>query len=232
MIKKDISDGITSEKSFKDLRALSRKIKISCSHKVYIFLATLIFIYNAFVLESNLVHLKTDLRTWTSFSFNFSVTILGFLIAGFTIFATLSKPEMFVRMAVHIHKDTKLTTLKYNFLAFIKIFVTYIKFGLFYLLIIIFGQANRFISNLAKEFPLLHSLTPFCIKIIYIFVGVSSIHLFLCLKTFVFNIYSIVMTSVRWDFEKLTKQVAQYDDLDMEKINAIFEEKDKDKDKV
>lgn len=72
--------------------------------------------------------------------FSFSINTLGFLIAGFTIFATISKPRMMLAMMGHTNKETGLPTLKYNFFAFMQVFIAYIVFALVYLLVVLIGQ--------------------------------------------------------------------------------------------
>lgn len=85
---------------------------------------------NAFCLEKDVSVILSDTRTWASMGFSFSINTLGFLIAGFTIFATISKPRMMLAMMWHTNKETGLPTLKYNFFAFMQVFIAYIVFAL------------------------------------------------------------------------------------------------------
>jgi len=191
---------LTSEKSLWDIYLLSRKIGGSKIQNFIVLLVAVLLSVNAFHFESSVGVLLTDVRQWAEIGFSFSVTTLGFLIAGFTIFATLSKPDMMLAMMDHINKETQLPTLKYNFFTFMKVFIFYIVFSVIYLMIILFAQSGGLFSNLFEYVLSCDQLKIASIKIIYIVVGTSFIYLVLLLKGFVFNIYAIVMNFLRWEY--------------------------------
>ena len=144
---------LTSEKSLWDVYKLSRRI-LPGKFQVFTVLVTMIALgINAFVLVENEATLLKDVRKWSEFGFDFSITTLGFLIAGFTIFATLSKPKMMLAMMDHTNKETGLPTLKYNFFTFMKVFISYIAFSLIYLLVVLLGQPDGLLSNLVTFLP-------------------------------------------------------------------------------
>jgi len=191
---------LTSEKSLWDIYKLSRRIT---TNKVQIFIVVFVVValsLNAFVLqEDNLIILKNT-REWAELGFSFSITTLGFLITGFTIFATLSKPKMMLAMMDHMNKETGLPTLKYNFFTFMRVFIAYILFSLVYLSIILFGQKGGFISNLLELIPNQQCLKVTLIKTAYVIIGSSFVYLLLMLKSFVFNIYATIMNFLRWEY--------------------------------
>ncbi|MBQ4830599.1 hypothetical protein J8L84_15080 [Alteromonas sp. MMG017] len=197
----DESD-LTSEKSLWDVYKLSRRIHPKKSQVIILLIVMATLAANAFILENKSESILTDVRKWAELGFNFGITTLGFLIAGFTIFATLSKPKMLLAMMEHTNKETGLPTLKYNFFAFMKVFIAYITFTLFYLVILLFGQANGLISNIGGLLPYSECLGIALIKITYVLIGGSFVHLLLLLKTFIFNIYAIVMNFLRWEYHQ------------------------------
>ncbi|PSU95292.1 hypothetical protein C0W35_06780 [Photobacterium kishitanii] len=154
---------------------------------------------NAFALEMNTAILLSDVRGWASFGFNFAITTLGFLIAGFTIFATLTKPDMMLAMMDHTKKEYNLPTLKYNFFVFIKVFISYLFFAVVYVLAMLLGQKGGFLSNVIELIPNSLCVKIVLIKVSYVVIGSSFIHLLLQLKSFIFNIYMIVMNMLRWE---------------------------------
>lgn len=155
---------------------------------------------NAFLLEPNVGVLLNDTRKWAALGLSFSITTLGFLIAGFTIFATLSRPNMMLAMMDHINEKTGLPTLKYNFFSFMKVFIAYIFFSLFYLFVVLFGQDGGFLSNVVRFIPDSDCVRVGMIQMGYIISGVSFVYLILLLKSFVFNIYATVMNFLRWEY--------------------------------
>lgn len=191
---------LTSEKSLWDVYKLSRRITPGRTQVVLTLLVMIALGVNAFFFIGDESKLLADVRKWSELGLDFSITTLGFLIAGFTIFATLSKPDMMLAMMDHVNKETGLPTLKYNFFTFMRVFITYIFFSLFYLLVMVLGQSNGFISNLISLLPDSQCVRGCLIRISYVFVGGSIVYLLLLLKSFIFNIYAIVMNMLRWEY--------------------------------
>jgi hypothetical protein len=189
---------LTKEKSLWDIYVLSLRIKSSRFNKITIIFSTVFLFYYTFMLHNNNI-LLSEIRSLSLFALNLSITVLGFLIAGFTIFATLSKPDMLLKMMEHIHKETGLPFLKYNFIAFVRVFIYYIAIIFFYIFIILLGNKNGLISITLNYLPMAPLIKDIIIKFSYIAVGSSLIYLVLLLKTFIFNIYSIVMNQLRWE---------------------------------
>ncbi|MEZ9038676.1 MULTISPECIES: hypothetical protein [Vibrio] len=190
---------LTQEKSLWDIYKKAFLIFPSRLQVITIFIVALGLGFNAFYFEEDISVLLSDIRNWSSFGFNYSITTLGFLIAGFTIFATLTKPDMMLAMMDHPNKKYKLPTLKYNFFVFMKVFVSYIFFSMVYVTIILLGQKNGFIGNFIDLIPHSIEIKKTIIKIGYIIIGCSFIHLLMQLKSFIFNIYMIVMNMLRWE---------------------------------
>ncbi len=132
----------------------------------------------------------------------FGGQVLGFLIAGFTIFATLTKPALFKRMAVVIHEETGLSYLKYNFFAFVEVFIQYLCFTASSLLLMVSGPikgpASEILERVFDNSDLAKALAA---RLVFCLMFTWSIYLLLLLKSFIFNIYHVVMTAIRWEFE-------------------------------
>lgn len=193
---------LTSEKSLWDVYKLSRRILPNKFQYITIIFVMMLLTINAFIFVDGSQSILRDVRKWSELGFNFSITTLGFLIAGFTIFATLSKPKMMLAMMDHVNQETGLPTLKYNFFTFMKVFIAYIAFSVVYLLVLLLGQPDGFLSNLIPLLPNSHCVKTIAIKVAYIIIGGSFIYLVLLLKSFVFNIYAIVMNFLRWEYHQ------------------------------
>ena len=202
MIYKFNDSELTSEKSLWDVYILSRRILPSKIHLLIVLIVSFLLALNAFAFEKNIGIILSDVRLWAKMGFSFSITTLGFLIAGFTIFATLAKPKMMLAMMDHTHKETGLPTLKYNFFAFMNVFIAYISLSVVYLCVVIFGQKGGMLSNVIEVIPYSECLKISLIKISYVFIGSSFIYLLLLLKSYIFNIYTIVMNFLRWEYHQ------------------------------
>lgn len=190
---------LTSEKSLWDIYKLSRRIRPNWVQIILQVATVLLLFINAFLLNPDLKNLLSDVRGWAANGFNFTISTLGFLIAGFTIFMTVAKPGMMLAMMDHIDKETGLPTLKKNFFAFMRVFIAYLICAGIYLSVVLFGQAGGVIPALVKLMPASSCLRDALIKIAYVLVGSSFVYLLLMLKAFIFNIYAIVMNFLRWE---------------------------------
>lgn len=133
--------------------------------------------------------------------FNTSLVVLGFLVAGFTIFATISNPNMLIRMGGTRHPDSGLSWLKHTFFLLIRVFIYYISFLVFCFIIIFFGSQGGLLSTLLRFTPN-SDYVKFCIVNIAFVILVSwQYFLLVQLKSFIFNIYHSVVASLRWKAE-------------------------------
>ncbi|HQR42659.1 MAG TPA: hypothetical protein PLX97_08240 [Gemmatales bacterium] len=190
---------LTSEKSLWDIYKLSRRIRPNWVQVSINLLTSILLAMNAFWLQPDTKALLGDVRSWATNGFNFTITTLGFLIAGFTIFMTVAKPGMMLAMMDHIDKETGLPTLKRNFFSFMRVFIAYLACAGLYLTIVLFGQAGGVIVSLVKLMPAAACVQNVAIKVAYIVVGTSFVYLLLMLKAFIFNVYTIVMNFLRWE---------------------------------
>ena len=88
---------LLEEKNFFSIYLKARKIPESKFNTISTCVVFVLSVFFKLVSDETLVNLREDLLhlSWSGFLLSFS--ILGFLIAGFTIFATVSKPELFWR---------------------------------------------------------------------------------------------------------------------------------------
>jgi hypothetical protein len=144
-------------------------------------------------------------RSLAELGLGFGSTILGFLIAGFTIFATLSKPEMFLRMHETEHPRAKISYFKVNFFAFVEVFVIYIVFLIACLLLKLFGEKGGLLSSLVQQ----SRLNPWqgyiisdtwAVNIAFVLLAGLAFYSLLALKSFVYNTYHTVVTAIVWSF--------------------------------
>ncbi len=139
-----------------------------------------------------------------------SLGILGFLIAGFTILTTVSSPGLTLLMADKVHEKSGLSYLKYNYIGLVVVFIWFLLFAFSCLIVIAFGGTGSAISALLESLGSCSEPTKhFIAKTSFVYIYTFQFYLLLQLKTFVFNIYHISMTSAMWiqDQEKKKKAV-------------------------
>lgn len=136
-------------------------------------------------------------------AFLLAISQLGFLLAGFSFFAIVAEKEMFCRMAEKTHQDSGLSYLKYNFLVFMRVFVEYLAFALFCLWLMVALTEGFGVRGMASDFLDQWPLVKHCVvaAIFGVFVG-SVVYLLMQLASFIFNVYHVVMTTVRWALQR------------------------------
>lgn len=195
---------LTKEKSLWDIFLASKAIKVSkFNRNVLIIVALLSGIY-AFLLETELPIILSKSRQLSEIGLTYSITILGFLIAGFTIFATLTKPTLLLKMMDTPHEETKLTYLKYNYFVFMRVFIFYLIISSVFLFTMLFCDTNGIVSKVLKLSPYGMIIKEGLIRISYVIFACCMTYLILLLKGFIYNIYSITMNNLRWEHYEQT----------------------------
>ncbi len=156
------------------------------------------FIYS--ILEKDTLRIHAVLMQIAELGVSASVSILGFLIAGFTIFSTLAKPELVVLMARTKH-SCGLSYLKYNHFTFVRAFIYYLAFLGFALVVQIFGTIGGPFSAFTRLLPDPEDLLYWGNRAMLTLGAAFFTFVILQLKSFVFNVYHVVMTGVRFELE-------------------------------
>lgn len=194
----DPSD-LTKERSLLDIYIQSRRIPCSKFNFFSTLIITSLLILRTWISDANMAVTIEAIRKFSEIGLYASLTTIAFLVSGFTIFATVSQPKMLIAMAKVQHPDSGLSYLKHNFFIFIRVFIYYIVFASFCLIILIFGHNNGLASALI-------TLSPNKIEIKFLIVNASYVLIFswyyfliMQLKSFIYNIYHAVMSSIRWN---------------------------------
>ena len=126
--------------------------------------------------------------------FTLTAAILGFLIAGFSIFASITRPEIFAGLAKLDHKDTGLSRLQFIFFNFLLVFIHYLAFlAMSIVLQLVLPLAPALVAALSPHVP---SVTVFvwwsAVGFVAVLLGWLTF-LIMLLKSFIWNIYQAVL---------------------------------------
>jgi len=153
--------------------------------------------------------LADQLQTLSAVVFTNALTVLGFLLAGFAFFATLADRAMLGRMAELQHTGSGLSFLKYNLLTFLRVFCEFLVMALVSLLLLLWSTKGIGLRELAARAADTIGTPPgpfgsprqfFVSAFFSLFVG-ALVYLILQLGSFIFNIFHVAMTIVRWTLE-------------------------------
>lgn len=192
---------LTEEKSLFHIYKATREIEVNKFDFFFTLVISIFLFLNSFFLSPS-PELLQAIRLWAPIAFGFTITTLGFLITGFTIFATINKPDLFLALMNIKHPKYNLTFLKYVYGVFMRVFIYFITWSIFYLIIILFGAENGLIEKVANLFGINLELKVFAVRVCYIMIGCSAIYLVLSIKTFIFNIYIMLMQALRWEMKR------------------------------
>ncbi len=206
------AEDLTKEKSLLALWLVSFKFKARYFNVIVALMVGLLLArYCQLVFDQPSVAMAA-FRKLQSTGLTFATSILGFLIAGFTVFVTVIRVDIFLTMAKHEKKYGQLgtgqSTLKYNLSGFMVVFVHYIAYIFLCMLCEIFlnqgGLASVIIAN-SMTYPELQQSLPWTRSmvgsVLLILLGTWTIYIVLLLKSFVFNVYQVTVTAVRWEWE-------------------------------
>ena len=105
-------------------------------------------------------------------------------------------------MAAIEEPRSKLSYLKYNFFAFMKVFIDYLCFCGLCVAIKLAAFPNGPVTSLLLLMPGDELTRLWLARIGFVLVAAAFVYVLLLLKSFVFNIHHVVMTALRWSMEK------------------------------
>lgn len=201
------SEELLQEQSLLDVYRAARALPVSrFNQRVTGFVCIVLVLYVWFSPES--AHaLAEKTRTLADYSFSFATSILSFLIAGFTIYLSVTKLDLLLLLASVRNEKTELPEIKQIAFYFVRTLVHYVLFCLLCVVIKLFASSGGLLSLLIFNLPNNPFPTTGAIAGIgFVLVGTLLIHMLMLLQSFVFNIYKTAMLSVVWERELRNKQ--------------------------
>lgn len=199
----DWKDRITSEKSLFDVYRKARGVA-SARSNVDVALVVLVVVLASLVTGACLKFpdipynsLAIGTEGAIDVGFTFTTAILGFLIAGFAIFASITKPDVFILLAKLDHKRGGISRLQFIFFNFIFSFIHYLLFlGICISIKVMFYDGSPFVE-LSNYFLEINSKALILgIALIFSVLIGWLIFLLMLLKSFIWNMYQAVLVTI------------------------------------
>jgi len=192
---------LTSAKRLWDIYRASRRIPFSTFNLTTTITVALLLIITAIYSSMSTSFLVSFMREMATFGLSTSLSVLALLVAGFTIFATLTSPQLSLARSRSTNKKSGLTHLKHNYFVFIRVFIYYITFSVFCLSMVMFGHEGGLASILLILLPDYEQWRSGIVRVLYVVFFSGFYFIIMQLKSFVFNMYHSVMTTLRWEAE-------------------------------
>ena len=136
-------------------------------------------------------------RSLVETGFSFTLSILSFLIAGFTIYLAVTNVGMLLRLAARREPNTRLPWIKYIAFHFLRVMAVYIAFLLYCVAVMLFASPDGLISNLMSMLPGSGEQERWWVAAIaLVFTGGVLVNMVMLLQSFVANIYTITMMNI------------------------------------
>lgn len=197
----DWKEKLFEEKSFWELFLKARAVSGSKSNKIIIVTVFVFFsiltALNLFILERPFISsedMYTSLNGWINYGISYSSGILGFLLTGFAVFASLTKPEVFEALANTTNKKYKISNFKFVFYNFLVVFAYYLSFLAYNVVfILLFGKYGFFRNTLSHSDACFYDMF---LSFLIILTGTWFIASILHLKSFIWNLYQSVLLAI------------------------------------
>lgn len=202
-------EDLTKEKSLFAVWKLSFKFGQSRFNLITAFIVSAV-IFRFVMLVPNQTELITgQLRRLVLAGIAFAPSTLGFLIAGFTVFVTVIRIDVFLEMARREKSKTGESYLKYNLSAFMVVFVHYVTYLFCCITLDLFiqtgGLASIALAN-ARTYPEISNqidiVKHFVSGGLLVLMGGWTVYLVMLLKSLIFNVYHVTLTAVRSEWNK------------------------------
>lgn len=196
------SNALLAEKDLWSIYLAARKIPSSRFNIVTTWVFLLVLVIQVYFFPQGIEAQVEIIRRYAEFGFNAALTTMGFLVAGFTIFATLSDPDLFIKMGQKLHPETKISWLKHNFFLFVRVFIYFMIFIVLCLVIMVFGSKSGLVSSLISLSDSAARLRVVIAAVAYVTLMTGFYFILMQLKSFIFNMHHAVMTSLKWKWDR------------------------------
>jgi hypothetical protein len=207
------TDKIFQEKTFSSVYFKARKV---CSSRVNFGVALLTFVLSLVYLTANLRYgmvwmpfpsIITTIRAIGEVGLTVTTQLLGFLIAGFAIFASITKPEIFIMLANLPHTNGDITRLQFIFFNFLFVFIHFILFLAASVFVKTALPSNGPFSGLLQWFAAAHptALSVFAGLLLCV-LSAWLVFILMLLKSFIWNMYQSILLAIAAEAELREKK--------------------------
>lgn len=189
---------LLQEKNLREIYTKSKTIPISNFNTYFPVVVGAIFL---FILHIGNVSIETSyskINELSSFLFSPIFATLGFLVAGYTIFCTISPLDLQKKMIKYTDEKTKLIFFKKVHFTFIRVFIYFIVFSFLLFLIFFFKDLNLDLGKSIFKIDTLREIYKYTNYLILTLLITGATFLFCELSSFIFNIYNSVATTLHW----------------------------------
>lgn len=198
--KQKVVEEITRLNCFSKLYSEVRRLKTSKHINVMFIIALVTFSAFNTIGSSDVSLISGNVVTYSTSLIGWSVSILGFILAGYSIYSTLTDKELNLALASVEQPVYGMSYLAYTHAVFIKVIIEITAVCLIAYIIQVFVDSSLFYFFLkegsgCQYFTCSTAILLSTLQALFVYVLMS------CL-VFIYNVYHSIMTSIRWYAEQ------------------------------
>jgi hypothetical protein len=149
----------------------------------------------------------TTIRAIGEVGLTITTQLLGFLIAGFAIFASITKPEILIMLANLPHTKGDITRLQFIFFNFLFVFIHFILFLAASVFVKTVLPSNGPLSGLLQWFAGAHSIVLSVLAgLLMCVLSAWLVFILMLLKSFIWNMYQSILLAIAAEAELRQKK--------------------------
>ncbi|WP_202744685.1 hypothetical protein [Acinetobacter pittii] len=189
---------LLKEKNLRMIYKESRAIPLSNFNLFFPFIIGIIIFIFLIYGDISIEESYDKIESLVSFLFSSLFSTLGFLIAGYTIFCTITPLDLQKKMIEYTDQKTNLPFFKRVHFTFIRVFIYFLLFSFALFIIFLFKGININSINMIVESKTLDLTFKYTNYLIITFLTIGTTFLFCELSSFIFNIYNSIATTIHW----------------------------------
>ncbi|MEO4092099.1 hypothetical protein ABH307_09760 [Acinetobacter pittii] len=189
---------LLKEKNLRMIYKESRAIPLSNFNLFFPFIIGIIIFIFLIYGDISIEESYDKIESLVSFLFSSLFSTLGFLIAGYTIFCTITPLDLQKKMIEYTDQKTNLPFFKRVHFTFIRVFIYFLLFSFALFIIFLFKGININSINMIIESKTLDLTFKYTNYLIITFLTIGTTFLFCELSSFIFNIYNSIATTIHW----------------------------------
>ncbi len=142
------SDELLEEKNLRAVFWAARRIPASRFNQGCTLTVVLLLVAYIFLTPEDGPVIAKKVRELADYGFSFATSILSFLIAGFTIYVSITKSELLIFLSEQRHEESGLPWIKHSTFIFLRVMAIYVVFCLLCVSIKLFGGPSGALSLL------------------------------------------------------------------------------------
>ncbi|WP_148334301.1 hypothetical protein [Acinetobacter lwoffii] len=191
-------NGLLEEKNIREIYKKSKAIPLSNFNRFFPISLGLFFFFILTINDASIETSYTKINELVSFLFSSLFATLGFLVAGYTIFCTITPLDLQKKMIEYTDNKSGLIFFKKVHFTFIRVFIYFIIFSFLLFIIYFFKDLNLSLGNDTFKIDTLRDIYKYTNYLVLTFLAAGTTFLFCELSSFIFNIYNSVATTLHW----------------------------------